>query len=508
VSSPACLPVAAETALAALRKDADDAPLWRELFHIVQHDRALRLAAAREVEALATASTAAQIRAGVFLFLATLEPRYLARVRDALDSSHDDDFDVRVALFRALDTVALYGHARTHREALEHREALQYDELLAGQARRIGFVPSAPPSGDLRRVVVVASEVYRLSHPPTRVAWEHLRLFRGMGLETMLVSANELWYPDMGSYACADLVPLGKPREKSEWVQSLGHDVKVWAADATQPFAKRWPTLLSRIDAFRPDAVLYIGLGSPMQWLLHPHYPLLNLCTSGYPLGAPCDASLLSSPASWPDVGNAVEYPWRVSVPQQVVAAEPADKARLGIAPDAVVLVTAGARLNWEIDGPWASRMADLLGRHPSARWVLIGQASIPEPLSAVRDSVMCLGPQSSLGPWLKGADIYVNPPRLGGGLSVTEAMACGLCTVSLANCDGGDKLGDWASATEEAYFDALEALMDSRPMRLQRGQDMRERYLRCLDASRAAKALESAIDRARAAFCLRGGLA
>ncbi|HLO93817.1 MAG TPA: glycosyltransferase, partial [Burkholderiaceae bacterium] len=167
-------------------------------------------------------------------------------------------------------------------------------------------------------------------------------------------------------------------------------------------------------------------------------------------------------------------------------------------------LVTVGIRLQSMFDSAWAQRMLTLLQARPDLHWVLVGLNSLPPALEHLKSQISLVPFQSNLGRVLKACDIYVNPDRLGGGLSVATAMACALPTLSLVDSDGGDKLGPFALATPEAYFDRLDALSQDLSQRLTLGNALRQRYLEELDIARAGPRLVQALDAAQAGFRAR----
>jgi hypothetical protein len=91
--------------------------------------------------------------------------------------------------------------------------------------------------------------------------------------------------------------------------------------------------------------------------------------------------------------------------------------------------------------------MLHLMSRYPDVVWLLVGgEGKLPDALqSSPPGRVRALATRDDLPGILRCADIYVNPPRMGGGFSVAEAMAEGLPVTSLSGSDGGDKVGELA---------------------------------------------------------------
>jgi glycosyltransferase involved in cell wall biosynthesis len=138
--------------------------------------------------------------------------------------------------------------------------------------------------------------------------------------------------------------------------------------------------------------------------------------------------------------------------------------------------------------------MLDTLARHPQLKWVLVGGAgTLPPALtSANPEQLRLLAHRTDLPSLLRCCDLYVNPPRLGGGLSVGEAMAEGLPVLALAGGDAGSKLAGMAQDNEAAYFDELEALLASPERRAHMGAAM-QHFGRELDLANSGPSLMQA---------------
>ena len=177
------------------------------------------------------------------------------------------------------------------------------------------------------------------------------------------------------------------------------------------------------------------------------------------------------------------------------VAAEPRARHDLGLAEGVVTWVTSGTRLAQEVSSEWLQAVLGTLARHPDCRWLIVGRghdqvAGLP----AAHPQILRREFDDQLPSLFKACDIYLNPPRLGGGHSVVTAMAQGLPVLSLRDSDGGDKLGPAACNDLADYFQALERLAGDSAARAQLGRQARERYLETLDLGAGAAGLVQAL--------------
>jgi glycosyltransferase involved in cell wall biosynthesis len=160
-----------------------------------------------------------------------------------------------------------------------------------------------------------------------------------------------------------------------------------------------------------------------------------------------------------------------------------------------VIMISVGNMLSQKILGAWANRMVAFLDSHPMVVWVLLGgKGEMPGALRDVRPGQLRLLPHSSAVPAiLRRSDIYINPPNMGGGFAVAEAMAEGLPVVTFAGSDGGDKVGIEAVHTEDEYFSRLSELISKEQVRKVRGDRMRALFDQTLDLANSGASLMSA---------------
>jgi glycosyltransferase involved in cell wall biosynthesis len=95
----------------------------------------------------------------------------------------------------------------------------------------------------------------------------------------------------------------------------------------------------------------------------------------------------------------------------------------------------------------------------------------------------------------LSVCDIYVNPPRMGGGFSVAEAMAAKLPVLAFGGSDGGDKVGALALADSGAYMERLAALTENSALRSEMGHALHARFVERFDLEASGPSLIGACE-------------
>jgi glycosyltransferase involved in cell wall biosynthesis len=366
------------------------------------------------------------------------------------------------------------------------------------------------PVETIRKVALVASYIGQDSHAPTPLALQHARLLRDLGYEVRLFSPQELRVPDMAEYFGNSARLTTFPPNYAKLKASMPDGVEAALSDDRFSLTRRWDDLLRSIAGFDPDLVMFVGLNSPLVSALYQARPVLGLCVHAMQPMTPVDVWLTADQAQggiaapmWaphlpPALGH--YHPFRV---QLKPAGDDLQRAGLDLREDAIVLLSVGARLHAEIEGPWAGRMIALLQRHPNVQWLMVGGAAKrPDALAALSEAQLPVQAyREDIRSVMRTADIYVNPPRVGGGFSVAEAMAEGLPVTAMQNSDGGDKIGSAAADGLDAYFADLEALIADAGLRQRRGAAMRELFTQTLDLDNSSASLRAACEASLAQY-------
>ncbi len=442
-----------------------------------------------------------------FLYEVTGDVSYLAEAAALLQSIEPFDPD-RLMAFAVYIWGVFISKGGDRARFIEILRTMRIPELVArvgnavAERARTVFPPRRIES--IRKVALVASYIGQQSHAPTPLALQHAQLLLGMGYEVTLFSPQELRVPDMPGYFGNNAHLTTFAPDYAKLRDSVPDGLGITLSDERFSLPRRWDDLLISVAKFDPDLVLFVGLNSPFVSALYNARPVLGLCVHAVQPMAPVDVWLTADSAQAGIAGAA----WAPSIPAALGHYHPfrikpkprgADLTRteLGLREDGVVIFSIGARLPLEIEGPWAERMMDLLRRHPEVQWLMAGGiATRPPALAALPDAqLLVLQHRDDIRSVMRTADIYVNPPRVGGGFSVAEAMAEGLAVAALQNSDGGDKIGPAAAADIDAYFADLEALIADASLRRGRGEAMRKLFAQTLNLDNSAESLRAACE-------------
>lgn len=366
----------------------------------------------------------------------------------------------------------------------------------------------------VRRVAIVSPYISGITHPPTLLALQHARLLSEVGVQAHVFSAQELRVNHMAAYLGSNGQLIINSPDLQALRPHLAHGVNLTVCDERFSVARRSNDLLQAIVAFDPDVVLFVGMFSSLLWPLYKVFPSLGLCVHAMQPMVAVDAWLTSDLSQAEQVtqswGPAVPPSLGIYHPQRIALkpiSQPITRAALDLPDAAVVLISVGSRLDSEITGNWAIRMQAWLRSHPHVVWLLVGGVAAPPTILDATDgstAIRLIKHQDDLRSVLRCADIYVNPERLGGGFSVAEAMAEGLAVVALSHGDGGDKLGNDASPTLDAYFEQLNVLAADIQARKNMGDRLKRRFTDILDLTASGPSLLAACRTACAQFVQR----
>lgn len=114
-------------------------------------------------------------------------------------------------------------------------------------------------------------------------------------------------------------------------------------------------------------------------------------------------------------------------------------KVDYGFSDDAFIVAIVGTRLDYEIDKAFSEILNTILEQDENIGIVFIGTFNnfdIIKENIGYSNRVKYLGLQEDVRGVLNISDLYLNPPRKGGGTSAIEAMVEGIPLITLPNCD------------------------------------------------------------------------
>lgn len=396
------------------------------------------------------------------------------------------------AIFSLMGLVWYHALARTADRA-SLRDCLQQIDLVRLQQHVAGQLPERPPAvrrrlGERLRIAIYTPHIASQNHGGTLFSLNMLNVLREELAEVITFSAQENHIPQVASYHGGSEHLHALDTDLSSLQLQRPGGARFLIPDTALSLRARLLEIQKAIDTFAPDLVLFVGFYSPMVFDLYRRYPVLGLSVHALPPIAPVDvwlsADARSEAVRWQGIAppQPFDFPFRF---WPTAPFTPLTRDTLGLPDNATLLICVGYRLQDELNPAWRQRMLDLLERHPDAHWLLLGVLEIvPDTALPQHQRIYRIAPQASISPWLALSDIFINPPRVGGGSAVAQAMEQGLAIAAMSDGDGGDKLGPYAAITENEYFATLEQWLNQPDERRAAGQILKTRFHQRLNLS------------------------
>lgn len=361
----------------------------------------------------------------------------------------------------------------------------------------------------LERIMIITSYFGNTFHTPSVLAVNYASALNELGIKTSILTCQELLPHRMTQYHGAGRHVMLPALDASGWPKLIPKGIMIARVDESLDMPSRWASALNIVLQFDPDLILCVGPFSPLASALYSFRPVVALPTNAVSFMGCADIWLRGSDHMLGDAemtwGHEFPLPLAYSHPFRIskkIKDKSLTRKQLGIAHNALVLVTVGFRLKSEIAGDWADQMLDTISKFDQLVWVIIGGATPSALEKAPHGKIINLGGRDDVSSVLQLCDIYVNPPRMGGGFSVIEAMSAGLATVAFCNTDGGEKIGQYASRDQGMYFAQLLELIKNQDKRIDMGEQLKKRFTQYYDIESSAPSLmgacRAAIDHAR----------
>jgi hypothetical protein len=143
------------------------------------------------------------------------------------------------------------------------------------------------------------------------------------------------------------------------------------------------------------------------------------------------------------------------------------NRKEFGIPEDNFVITIVGNRLQDEITPDFIMILKHLLDINLSISILLIGNYNNYYEYfnnNTFQNRVYCIGYQTDLVSVISIADLYLNPPRKGGGTSALIALYAGVPVITFPNCDVAGNVGEnYICNNEEELFNLIDKYLNNR---------------------------------------------
>ncbi len=308
-----------------------------------------------------------------------------------------------------------------------------------------------------KRIVVETDCINGYYHAPTRVVMEMCRVLQEeLGYEVfLLVNMSGMERKRMEQFW---LFPYVRNYKKSlDGFFSLSYqDCKIsgyqLSVDANS--IGELQEILARIREWKPLCIWHIGGSEFLHDVYRGMTTVLSMpCTDGFSVSeAPVMVSYMQSGSEQVSSQlNVLRESGQKIVDVKLIIEHKEQgknytKADFGLPEDAFVLCIAGNRLDDEMTPAFISMLEDAMSENDRLCTVIIGECHKVVLSESFDTRVKFLGFRKDLMDVIKMTDLFVNPPRKGGGGGAIRSIAMGVPVLTLPHCDV-------ANSVDEDFF-------------------------------------------------------
>lgn len=305
-----------------------------------------------------------------------------------------------------------------------------------------GFKPVVPPSKN-EHLAIVVDQLLHPFHAPTKVVLDYARALKEIYQQweiKIFVEDNLYLNPDEVFLPLCYSSALSATAAKDHQNYLNDCDIDIYYVNGSISRTQRTIDLLEQIYAFQPEIIWAGSTSSPVTDVLYESYPIVCIPMGGTyfvnradvylsgnrdeVINNNCQYGLLEAKRIFP-LAAAVNLPEPVSVKTL---------ADYGLPRDKFVIVTVGNRLDAEMSEDFIDNVVGFLRQHPDCCWLIVGPRKSTylynRWLSVMSQKIRLIDFEPDLPALYKLCNVYLNPIRSGGGISIAMAMAAGLPVV------------------------------------------------------------------------------
>ena len=330
-----------------------------------------------------------------------------------------------------------------------------YVKAIGTLSKSYSYIPYEDRNHDF--VIVLSSQVLGENHGPTKHALDHcLALMNGMGKRILLINTAEGYSGEVGFYCYNPfLANYVEEYNNLEYLTWKNQKIPFFQCPKEMPRTDVLEMMLDTISSMKPEFVLEIGCGSLLASLAENIVPVLtngtmhamieNSITKYQTIARiPQDSELEAIKPTGITRRNLIYSMFTSEVKDKKGDVYRSD---IGVPGDAFLVALIGTRLNNEVTNVLIQGMADSIRKNNKIYYIFFGGMESYDlkfsMYSDIKDHFINYGVTNDTMSCLSICDLYLNPDRIGGGMSAIEAMVAGLPAVSTSRGDGGVVLGE-----------------------------------------------------------------
>lgn len=258
-----------------------------------------------------------------------------------------------------------------------------------------------------------------------------------------------------------------------------GYEVDIYYSNTEESKLDRTKEIVKEISEFNPDVIYSNSDLSIAREILYPYYPTIYVSHGGMNFSTLADKYILYKEIrnKIMDINkeiNLIEESKIVKALQGIDISNPKkhiNKYDYNIKDNEFILITVGNRLMSDMNEKFINTICNFINSKNDVKWIIVGRDIrnyIKEKYKEIliREKIILIDYEEDLAALYKISDVYVNPVRNGGGMSIAMAMNQGVAVLVTENSvDGVSWVGKKNSVKNEglAYQEELELLYNDR---------------------------------------------
>lgn len=310
------------------------------------------------------------------------------------------------------------------------------------------WIPLQNRNSDL--VVVITNQFLTKNHAPTKITIDYCEmLLNQMGKRVILINTadmpREMATPYFGGKKFAYFEEYNEPHVLDE------NNLTFYQFKASMPSISEMNHIFEMIKELRPECVLSIGGSNLTADLCSNYVPVITIpCTMEFPITMGTFSVLFRKTKE----SDYKMLKYLEDREQQLVESELAYTAfstgkklfreEWGLTELDLSIVIVGNRLVEDLSVDFLEGLDSLLARKPQIKILIVGdiERSHFQSFNTLSENIIFMGYQNDLSALYSICDIYLNPPRIGGGTSAAYALYEGVPVISYPIGDVSHVLG------------------------------------------------------------------
>ncbi|MFA5524729.1 MAG: glycosyltransferase [Tissierellales bacterium] len=302
-------------------------------------------------------------------------------------------------------------------------------------------------NNDNMKIAILVDQLLSIKHSPTKVMLDYAKNIIEYYPEyevKIFVEDNLYCLNKEGiiSYLYSSGISERCKEEHQSYLNN--HDIKIYYCDLSKPKKNRTLDLVKEIDMFQPQAILTNSDISLTARILYGTYPITYISMGGDYFWSMADIYLcayreriiqsnhkygLLEESKIIEIIHGLEF----NKPYKKIT-----RKDYQINEDDFVLISVGNRLNAEMDEQFIDYIINFIMKNDRAKWLIVGPKAIPylenKCYGLLGDKIIAIEYEEDLQALYRICDVYVNPIRQSGGISIAMAMNVGLPVIATEN--------------------------------------------------------------------------